>query len=188
MKDDAPYAGVVLKFMELAKENLQRDGQLVMVIGFMRGTEILNISPLRWETDNDKWRKFFAVGAFLKITHCDGLIVVTDAAMRVLTDAPKETINYVMDNLATESPLTLPEGKFGRRECIIVQYLNPVSRISDVVIQAYRHEGPDRHIVFEERFDQRGPLQEAAQFEGEIRDSVYAGYDKSDSMDIKSVE
>ena len=184
MKDDAPYAEIVLGTMECARRNLERDGTLMMVVLFLRGTLPLNITPLQWDTDKEKWQRLFLCGSAMKQTQCDGLIVVSDAAIRRFDNISKEDLAYVKENVATEAPLTVPEGMLGRRECIIVQYLNPVSKISDMAVQAYRHEGADRSIVFEERIDQG--YMDGMSMDGMIRDMVFDGYDSG--MNLQSTE
>jgi hypothetical protein len=94
--------------------------------------------------------------------------------MRCFDNISKKDLAYVQENIATEAPLTVPEGMLGRRECLIVHYLNPVSKISDVAIQAYRYEGEDRRIVFEERLDQE--CLDGMPMDGSIKDSVFDGY------------
>ena len=172
MKNDAPYAGIVLSFLNCARQLLEHDGKLMMVVAFVRDLAPLHVSPILWETDQEKWQKLFACGMIMKKTNCDSLIVVSDAALRSFDNISKEQSEYVMNNMSTESPLTVPEGMLGRRECIIINYLNPVAKISDMAVQAYRHEGEDRHIVFEERLD----LDLSTGMDGSIKDSVFEGF------------
>jgi len=182
MKNDAPYAGLVLGFLNCARQLLERDGKLMMVTAFVRDLAPFHVSPILWETDQEKWKKLFACGMIMKKTNCDSLIVVSDAALRSFDKVSKEQAEYIQNNLATESPLTVPEGMLGRRECIIVNYLSPVAKISDMAVQAYRHEGADRHIVFEERIDQ-----ELSQgMDGMIQDMVYDGF--AADVDLSTVE
>ena len=185
MKNDAPYASIVTQVLEMAKENLKRNGSLMPVVLFMKDSRIAGVQPITWDTDAEKWHKYKIIGALLNKSGVDAVIVVSDGAMRMMNNLSKEQVEYINQNLSTEAPLTLPEGKLGRRECVTVWYFDPSQNLSDLAIQASRYEGTDRKIVFEERLDQTTKA-EGATYGGAIRDSVFDGYEHADELLVEA--
>jgi hypothetical protein len=171
-------------FMEKAKENLKNDGHLVP-IAFMLIKDKLLMIPIRYQEDA-KEQFFISLGAACKKENGTQILLVLDVAARFLDGMTPDQLKYFKENMATETPLTYPEGSPVRQEAIMVHLYDMTQKdykvdASNMAIQVY-HKDKTGEIVFDDL--DKDILPEGTQFDGLILDCLRAGYAMDPSMFI----
>lgn len=151
-----------------AKELLEKDGHLAPVALAMKGENVIAPIMLEFETDNEKYATYRAVGDEAKRLSVDRVVMINDAAMRRY-DNPEES-EKALKNYATESPLTYPEDM--REDGIFVQDLNLVTEEITVYFLRYkrRKEGGFRFYDIMTLVGEKGKVM------GEVMNSVLRGF------------
>jgi hypothetical protein len=130
---DTEREQMVAEVMGTAKANLAKDNFLTSM-AMILGAES-KILPAIFKGQDEKIAFYMAVGEISKENNAHTVILVSDAAMRRLTN-PEDFEKAIRDPL--EQPLTYPKSM--RMECIIVSVHDFTTGKSSTLVQVYKDD------------------------------------------------
>lgn len=152
-------------FMNVAKQNLEKDGYLMPVAFLVRNFEVIGILGLTFQDEEEKEIQYIGLGNLAKKNIADGIIVINDVAMRMLKNPTPDEIHAAIYD-PTERPLSYPESM--RQEAIALIYHNLVTSENQIMLQIYKKNGD----IIEYGEFQTG----ATHIAGNIGDNIQKGY------------
>ncbi|MCX5884312.1 MAG: hypothetical protein NT096_00105 [Proteobacteria bacterium] len=160
------------KFMEVAKQNLLKDGNLAAVIMWFRDGQLIGTPQLHKDfecptAEENKDKNILFAGYTAKILQADTVVFIWDAAMRAMN--PNQTYD------GTESPLTYPESM--RTECIMIEAIKVPSGKDEFLITPYKG-GNGKPVEF------LPEILDLSNFKSRIAGVLLAGYNSANRIII----
>ena len=169
------------EIMNIAQVNRACPKGLAPMIFFFIEDKIAGISPALFENEDEKHRMLTIAGITSKANGATSVAFVCDAAMRKHENA--ETWKYVNENLATEAPLTYPQGHPSRTECIILLYHDFRTGKSAQLVQEYVESDPIAWGIRRENYGENGD-----RVEGGLLEDIKYGYTHAEEIMEQTVK